>query len=157
MLAEYKAGRRDHLEDMSPMEGEPESSEEEYDLNSSLPYVPRVKISRRRTNALLMISNTIAQLEVEARAAERQERAKRYRLWPHVKAEMARVAAQIREVGAQRKSQETEEIGPGPPGFHYVQVGCVCSLACIYSSNSRAFQGSSLSHSRGWRGSGVHS
>ncbi|KAJ7447051.1 hypothetical protein B0H11DRAFT_2214448 [Mycena galericulata] len=119
MLAQYEAGCRDHLEDTSPIPGEV-LSEDEYDPDSILPYVPRLKISPRRMNALSMINATIARLEAEADAARREERARR------VKVRMERLAAQI--AAALRSSKERVEVTAAPPGFFYVQVAYVLFL-----------------------------
>ncbi|KAJ7457412.1 hypothetical protein FB451DRAFT_1183319 [Mycena latifolia] len=102
------------------------SSEDEYDPNSGLPYIPRLKINRRRVDAALMISNTVADLAVERRAAECAARTLHYhctrvRPWLHVRA-MKQVAAEIRKVGATKRSKERSELGPAPHGFSYVQL-----------------------------------
>ncbi|KAJ7758451.1 hypothetical protein DFH07DRAFT_958298 [Mycena maculata] len=111
MLVEYYSRRRDHLADYRPVAGESESSEEEYDPNSTLPYIPRLKISKRRVNAFLLIHGTIARLEAKEKAAATAARlAARLAERARMKAAMSPVFAQIVDVGAARKS--TQEVGP---------------------------------------------
>ncbi|KAJ7434291.1 hypothetical protein FB451DRAFT_1419022 [Mycena latifolia] len=102
------------------------SSEEEYDPNCGLPYVPQLKIDRRRADAVLMISGTLAQLESERLAADSAARTMQYYSsrfipWPHVHA-MKQVAAEIHDLGATKRSMERVELGPAPHGFSYVQL-----------------------------------
>ncbi|KAJ7448390.1 hypothetical protein FB451DRAFT_1187813 [Mycena latifolia] len=102
------------------------SSEEEYDPNCGLPYVPRLKIDRRPADAVLMISGTLAQLESEHLAADSAARTMQYYSsrfipWLHVHA-MKQVAAEIHDLGAIKRSMERAELGPAPHEFSYVQL-----------------------------------
>ncbi|KAJ7440763.1 hypothetical protein FB451DRAFT_717148 [Mycena latifolia] len=124
MLDAYVANGTEPLVTMlEPFDDIDLSSEDEYDPSCGLPYCPRLNIDRRRVDAVLMISGTLAQLEIERQAAEKVAMYHRTRVipWLFVHA-MKQVAAEIRSVGAVKKSMERAELGPAPHGFCYVQV-----------------------------------
>ncbi|KAJ7032310.1 hypothetical protein C8F04DRAFT_1185157 [Mycena alexandri] len=132
MLDSFKAGKGDPFDllDAAPRSTSPASdSSDEWDPNSKLPYMPRLKIDKRVVNALVMVAGPLGRLETDLRAHDLEVARERYRPWPSAREAMVRVAAEIVVVGAERKSAERQEIGPAPLGFNHVQFNDQIYLA----------------------------
>ncbi|KAJ7699406.1 hypothetical protein B0H16DRAFT_1749439 [Mycena metata] len=133
LLESFKAGKGDPFDllDTAPRSTSPGGSDssDEWDPNSKLPYMPRLKVDKRIANALVMVAAPIGRLQKDLRAHDQEVIQERYRPWPSAREAMAQVTAEIVAVGAERKLTEREEIGPAPLGFSYVQFNDQIYLA----------------------------
>ncbi|KAJ7761422.1 hypothetical protein B0H16DRAFT_1456172 [Mycena metata] len=125
LLKSFKAGKGDPFDllDTAPRSTSPGGSDssDEWDPNSKLPYMPRLKLDKRIANALVMVAAPIGQLQKDLRAHDQEVIQERYRPWPSAREAMAQITAEIVAVGAEKKLMEREEIGPAPLGFSHLQ------------------------------------
>ncbi|KAK7022234.1 hypothetical protein R3P38DRAFT_2780296 [Favolaschia claudopus] len=121
MVDNFKAGLGDpsDLWRYPPCEQDSDSdASDECDADS----VPRLKISTRIAQALVIAASTLGKLEMRVDAEDARLKKERYAPSPRAWLMMQPVYASIREVGACKRSSECREVGPAQVGYSHIQV-----------------------------------